>query len=140
MIQLLFARLTTGKNAPLFQSLACLALCVLVSSIGYVAGAVGTNPLFPWIIFSAFLLFYAVYNSIISVNAKQILYYFQRSIFGFLLYILVGSTLSKVISGLGMSEAGSMRWLIVVFSISYLIFFVIMVLAKKIIEYAQRLN
>lgn len=93
---------------------------------------------FPWTIAASFLLFFAAGNSVMSLLSKNADQYWTRSILSFVgLAVLAGGT-AYLFSSLGMSEAGSYKWIYIVLTIGYLVFMSIIGFMKKIVEFAQR--
>ena len=130
-------KITNGINAPIYQALMGIMIMCFICIMGALMQTESTDPLFSWIAFSTVLLLYALYNSIISIKSQRLGFYFQRSIFSYLGLLFLGSFIAKFFSNVPIEEAGSMKWLCIVFSFGYIVIFVIMVLTRKIMEYAQ---
>lgn len=96
------------------------------------------NPLFPWICVCAMMLFYALLNTVMSIPHKDLGNYWWKSIVGYVFLAGIGGLVAYGASGLSIDDAGSTRWLYVVFSIGYLVFISIIQLIKLIVSLAQK--
>jgi len=89
---------------------------------------------FSFSILMAFMLF----NAVFSIPYNNRIQYFRDSIFSFLAIAVIGGLLAHYVSGVSMDNAGSFRWLYIVFTFTYLVFISIVNLMRKIIEIAKR--
>lgn len=96
------------------------------------------RPEKPWVFASTFLLFYSIVNVVFSLSAEHTEKYWTQSIIGFVLTVGVLGVLAYLISGLGMNDAGSFKWIFIVVTISYLVFMSIARAMKSIVEFAQK--
>jgi len=86
-------------------------------------GMIGsTNPLFPWVCVLAMMLFYALLNTVMSIPHKDLGNYWWKSILGYVMLAGLGGLVAYAASGLNIDDAGSSRWLYVVFTFGYLVF------------------
>ena len=92
----------------------------------------------PWTMSAAALLFYALFNSVLSLSFKDQNYYWGRSIIAFMALMVIGGLTSYLISGQSIGEAKTFRWLYIVFTIGYLAFLSIVRLMRKVVQIAQR--
>ena len=111
---------------------------VLFAKFFHWAGIVEVGQRFPWLSAVAFLLFYAVFNSIFSLSSQNTTKYWARSVFSFIALAAANGISAYLLSSLTIDEAGSFRWLYVVVSFGYLVFLSIVNLIKKIVEFAER--
>ena len=111
---------------------------VLVSKLVHLTGWVDVGQRFPWVSAASFLLFFAVFNSIFSLSAKNAGQYWSRSMLSFAGLAIANGLIAWLFSSLSINEAGSYRWIYVVVTFGYLVFMSIMNLMKKIVEFAQR--
>ncbi|NRB64313.1 MAG: hypothetical protein HRU40_15020 [Saprospiraceae bacterium] len=126
---------------PIYQALLCLAGVVVVSLVALGVDAVGiieTPKRFPWMATAAFMLSFAMFNSIFALSTKNMLQYWSRSIYSFLGLALLASGFAWLLSSLPISEAGSYRWILIVVTIGYMVFLAMMTSMKRIVEFAQR--
>jgi len=129
----------TNLTNPLFQAISIIVLmtCFMVVSM-ITKGFVELNPTGPWEIMAAFILFYTLVNCVFSLQSKDIMIYFRNSIFCFLGILLIGGLISYGFSRVAIHEAGSIKWILMVFSIGYLVFLSIVNLMRYIVELAQK--
>ncbi len=96
------------------------------------------DPLFPWSIATAFLLLFAVFNSLMSLNADSFVQYWGRSIYSFLGLAFLNGAAAWLISGVPLNEAQSYRWIYIVVTFGFLVFLSMVNLIKKIVQFAER--
>lgn len=84
------------------------------------------------------LLVFMLFNSVFSIPFENRMVYFRDSIFCFLGVAFLSGFLAQTFSSISMDEAGSFRWLYIVFTFTYLIFISIVNLMRKIMEIAKR--
>ncbi len=89
-----------------------------------------------WEISLTLLLFFALGNSVFFLNTKEKGKYWSYSITSFIVVAAASIGLSRLISGFGLSESGSIKWIYFIFSFSYLIFISIIGLMRRIVEIA----
>ena len=126
---------------PLLQGGIVLGISILImllSKIVNSTGLVEVSAGFYWQITATFMLFYAVFNSIFSLSAKDINRYWGRSMLSFAGLALVSALMAYLLSGQTISEAGSYRWIFVVLGVGYLVFLSIMNFMKTIVSYAEK--
>lgn len=125
---------------PYKQLIVCLGLLVIIMSIIKACFSFdgGRSAAVFWEVAFAILMGYALFNSIFSLAYKERGSYFRDSIFSFLAIGAAGGLMAYWYSGLGIDEAGSFRWLYVVFGFSYLVFISIVNLMRKIIEIVKK--
>ena len=111
---------------------------VLCAKFVHWAGIIEVGQRFPWLSAAAFLLFFALFNSIFSLASKDAGKYWSRSIFSFMGLALANGFLAYLFSSLTIGEAGSYRWIYVVVTFGYLVFLSIVGFIKRIVEFAQR--
>lgn len=116
-----------------------LSLFMLLSSkLVNLTGIVTVSDRFPWTTAATFILFFAIFNSVFSLTATDTRKYWGRSMYAFLGVVLVSGGLAYLFSSISLNDAGSYRWIFFVLSFGYLVFISIMVMARKIVEFAQR--
>jgi hypothetical protein len=91
-----------------------------------------------WILLTACILFYALCSSVLSLWAMNPNKYWRDAIFSFVGLMVVSGFTATLVSGQGIDEAGSFRWLFVVLSIGYLVFLTIVRLMRRIVDIAIR--
>jgi len=92
----------------------------------------------PWLISASFTLFYVIFNSVFSLGSDNQVKYYSQSITSYLALAFLGGGLAYLMSGISMDEAGSYRWLYIVFTIGYIIFLAIVSTMKRLVRIAQK--
>jgi len=113
-------------------------LFILVAKLVKLTGLIYVPDRFPWITAASFLLLFAVFNSVFSLSARNVLQYWGRSIYSYLGLAFASGLAAYLFSALSIDEAGSYRWIYVVLTIGYLIFLGMMAFMRQIVEFAQR--
>ena len=126
---------------PLHQALGIFALGVVVTLLAKVVNALGILEVgnrFPWMSAAAFLLVFALFNSISSLSAKDLNRYWTRSMLAYAGLAIVSALTAYALSSLSINEAGSYRWIFIVLTFGYLVFLSIIGLMKFIVEFAEK--
>ena len=126
---------------PLMQAALVLGLGLIVMIGGKLFGMtniLSVSELFPWMTASAFLLFFAMFNSIFSLSSKDHNQYFGRSIMAYAGLVVGSGLLAYLFSSISIHEAGSYKWIIMILTFGYLVFLSMMGFIKKIVEYAEK--
>jgi drug/metabolite transporter (DMT)-like permease len=110
----------------------------LLSKIVKATGLIEVSQTFPWMSAAAFMLFFAMFNSIFSLSSKNMMQYWGRSIYSFLGLAAASGLMAYLFSSLSINEAGSYRWIYFVLTIGYLVFLSMMATLKRIVEFAQK--
>lgn len=126
------------KIHPIKQAIAIGALVVFFLLIAKVVQSDNPDGTVFWEIGASGLLFYALINSVLSIGYENQNYYWLYSIIGFAGLMVICGGLSFMFSGTNIDEAGSFRWIFLVFTMGYLILLSIVRTMKKIITIAQR--
>ena len=130
----------TFKNISPYHQAAVAVGLGLLSMLGCLIfnQSLSLEPQKPWVFAITFLLFYVVTNVVFSLNASNAEKYWTQSVFSFLLALVALGGLAYLVSGLGINEAGSFKWLFTVVTISYIVFMSIVRAMKSIVEFAQK--
>lgn len=130
-----------SKIDPLYQAAGSLAAVFVFILIGTAVGA-GTEDLvssrWPWLCAASFLLFFALFNAIMSATSKDLVKYWGRSIYAFLALAVGSGLLAWGFSGLSIGQAGSYKWIFFVITFGYLVFLSMIAFMKQIVEFAQK--
>lgn len=130
-----------SKFTPYKQGGVIIGLILLFDLLS-MAGGVGPESFFKpniyWINTIAFLLVYSIFNSILSLISADQNKYWGQSIATFIGVAVVGGILAYLFSGLTIDEAGSFRWLYMVFAMGYIIFLALVRTIRKIVQIAQK--
>lgn len=111
---------------------------IIISKFINAIGLLSVSAKFPWMAATAFMLLFAVFNSVYSLTAKSIIKYWGRSIYSFMGLAVVAGFAAYLFSSMTISEAGSYRWIYVVVTFGYLVFLSLMAFLRKIVEFAQK--
>jgi cation transporter-like permease len=128
------------KISPFLQVGVVLAIIVIFNlfAIGFKSIDLFTDPGNPWLITTSFVLFYALVNSVLSIASDNQNRYWLHSIISYVILLVVGCLIAYLFSGLSIDEAGSYRWILLIFSISYTLFLAIVRTMKRIVKIAQK--
>ena len=127
------------KN-PIRQSIFIL-LFVFASNviISIIASAgVDFEQRLPWTIACTFILFFAIFNSLISLMSDNMDRYWTRSILSYVALAGLSGLMAWAFSSMSINEAGSYRWIYIVLTFGYLLFLSMVGFMRKIVEFAQR--
>ncbi len=91
------------------------------------------NSLDYWLISNALVFFYSLFNSLGYFASKNKETHFQRGIGAFALLALVVSLCSWLFSGVALTDAKSHSWILLVLTISYLVFISIVTLVQRVV-------
>ena len=128
---------------PLLQAGATLAAVLVFDIIGTLAlsGDDGTGVIggkWAWLTAASFLLFFALFNAIMSASAPNLMKYWGRSIYAFLGVAVGSGLLAWGFSGMPIGEAGSYKWIFFVVTFGYLVFLSMIAFMKRIVDFAQK--
>lgn len=129
------------KLDPLRQALAFFGISVAFMLLVLLLDQTGwyeADRLFPWSVATAFLLLYAVFNSLMSLNADSFLKYWGRSMYGFMGLAFANGMAAWLLSGVPLGQAQSYRWIYIVVTIGFLVFLSMVNLMKKIVQFAEK--
>jgi hypothetical protein len=130
------ANLTPPKQALLVFTLG------LVLMLGGVVldktGLFGMERLYPWSIATGFMLLFALFNSISSIQAKSFAKYWGISMYSYLgLGVCLGLA-AWFLSGVPLGEAESYKVIYIVVTFGFLVFLSMVNLMKAIVNFAER--
>lgn len=126
---------------PVVQAAGIFALGITVTLVAKLINNLGILEIgnrFPWMCAAAFLLFFALINSLSSLSAKDLNKYWSRSMLSFAGLAIASGLAAYGLSALSINEAGSYRWIFIVLTFGYLIFLSIIGLMKTIVEFAEK--
>lgn len=127
-------------DRPPAQAAATFAAALLIMVAGWAVGAAGwmeTDPLFAWSIGSAFMLFFALMNSLMSLRAPNFAKYWGASMYSYIGLAIATSMTAWGISGIPIREAGSYRWIYIVVTFGFLVFLSMVNFMKIIVRFAE---
>lgn len=128
-------------NRPPFQALAVFVTALVFMAIGWllkVGGIMTDDPLFAWSIGAAFMLLFAMANSLGSIRADSFGKYWGASVYSYIGLAIGTGLAARSFSGIPVSEAGSYRWIYFVVTIGFLVFLSLVNIIKRIVKFAER--
>lgn len=126
---------------PIHQALLCFGAVLVFTILGklvQLTHLIDISNRFPWMTAASFMLFFAMFNSVFSLSAKNMSKYWGRSIYSFMGLTLASGLTAYLFSSLSINEAGSYRWIFFVLTLGYLVFLSIMTFIRRIVEFAQK--
>ncbi|MBB4077828.1 MFS family permease [Lewinella aquimaris] len=126
---------------PVLQAGVILGIVLVVDVFSLIisgTNTVGVSNRFPWLCAASFMLFFALFNAVLSASAPNTARYWGRSLYSFMGLALGAGLLAWAFSGLTISEAGSYRWIYLVVTVGYLVFLGMISLIKNVVNFAQR--
>ena len=126
---------------PPVQAVTIFAVSFLLMLIGWVSTAMGwfsVDKLYAWSIASAFLLVFALANSLLSLSAGSFFKYWGSSMYSYIGLALFSNLAAKMFSGIPIGEAGSYRWIFIVVTVGFVVFLSMVNFMKRIVNFAER--
>ena len=111
--------------------------CMVLSKLAALAG-LDMETTFPWLLAATFIMFFAMFNSVISLSCDDMEIYYRKSMLSFAVLVAGSGLVAWVLSGISLNEAGSYRWIFIVLAAVYIVFLSMMGFMKKIVEFAQK--
>lgn len=128
-------------DRPHYQAIAVFGGALLLMLAGWALSAIGMvnhDPLFAWSIGGAFMLFYAILNSLMSLRTASFPKYWAASMYSYLGLTIATSLSAWAFSGIPLNEAGSYRWIYIVVTFGFLVFLSMVNFIKIIVRYAEK--
>lgn len=110
----------------------------LIGKVCQSTGIMTIDEMTPWTISVAGSLFFAVFNSVFSLSSKDINVYWSKSTISYIILTLGGGLMAWGFSGISINGAGSYKWILIVVTISYLVFMSIIGFMRVIVAFAQK--
>lgn len=126
---------------PIIQAIGIYLGVLVMIAGGALVKSTGLMPVserFPWMCAAAFMLFFAMFNSVFALSSPNINKYWGKSIYSFLGLAALAGLTAWVTSSLSINEAGSFRWIYIVVTIGYMIFLSMVTMMRTIVDFAQR--
>lgn len=126
---------------PLLQAGGILVMVLVVDVFSVIVSGtntVGVSSRFPWLCAASFMLFFALFNAVLSASAPNTAKYWGRSLYSFMGLALGAGLLAWAFSGLTIREAGSYQWIYLVVTVGYLVFLGMISMIKNVVNFAQR--
>ncbi len=116
-----------------------LAGALLFMILGKLTNAMGVTQLserFPYVSAGSFLLLFAVYNAVFSLNSEDLNKYWFKSMAAYALLVAGSAALAFAISGLWMP--GTFGWIFSILTFGYLTFLSIMGMVKRVFTIVKK--
>ena len=126
---------------PLLQAAIVLGLVFLIVAGGKLVTLTGIyefDQLFPWTTATAFMLFFAMFNAVLSLSSDDSNKYWGRSMMGFIGLALFSGLLAYLFSSVPIGEARSYKWIYFVLTFGYLVFLSMVSFMRKVVEFAEK--
>ena len=126
---------------PVLQAAVILGIVFIVDVFSVIVSStntVGVSNRFPWLCAASFMLFFALFNAVLSASTPNTAKYWGRSLYSFMGLALGAGLLAWAFSGLTIGEAGSYRWIYLVVTVGYLVFLGMISMIKNVVNFAQR--
>lgn len=128
-------------NHPLNQAILVFGVALVLLIGNWLVNLIAPSTidrLFPWSIATAFMLFFALMNSLLSLRADSFAKYWQASMYSYMALALGTGLIAWGFSGIPIGEAGSYKWIYLVVSFGFLVFLSMINFVKIIVKYAER--
>jgi hypothetical protein len=125
---------------PLFQAAVVLILSIVSMLVLFViklSNLMSVESRTYWIIAGASILFYGLFNSVISLSATDMNQYWFRATSSYVVLMVGASTAAYFFSNMTITEAGTFKWIFMVLTFGYLLFLSMMRFMRKIVQVAQ---
>lgn len=96
------------------------------------------DPLYPWTIATAFMLFFALFNSLSSLQSNSFSKYWGASMYSYLALGVASGLAAWLLSGIPLNEAQSYKFIYIVITFGFLVFLSMVNLMRKIVNFAER--
>lgn len=91
-----------------------------------------------WIVGTAMILCFIILNTIVALRVEPIIPYWSKSVTIYIGLLVFVYAWSYLLSGKSIDEAGSFRWLWLVLTLVYMVFFAIARSMKRIVDFALK--
>ena len=130
------------KVDPVVQAGVTLVAVLVVDIFGTLISAAnapeGAGTRFGWLTAASFMLFFALFNAVLSAASDNMMKYWGRSIYSFMGLALGAGLLAWAFTGLTINEAGSYKWIYLVVTVGYLVFLSMIAIIKNVVTFAQK--
>lgn len=134
--QSLFAKQVHPWMQALFAFAGMLVFSLLGNAFDF--GNEQLSQQFPWIISAAFMLVFALFNSILWISANSMSKYLSQSIICYVGLAVAAGFLAYAITGLAPNEAGSIKAIFLILTIGYIVFLAIMGTIRQLVGFFNR--
>lgn len=126
--------------SPYIQSAVVLAIslvCMIMAKLVELAG-IEMESTTAWLLAATFIMFFVIFNSVISLSSKNMEIYYRQSMLSFGGLVLISGLVAWLLTGVSLENAGYYKWIFIVLTVVYIVFMAIMGFMKFIVEFAQK--
>lgn len=126
--------------SPFYQSgfVVCLIIfAMFVLKILNVTHTADINASVYWVIGGAGLLFFGIFNSVISLQDGDMNVYWYKSFAAYGVLLAATWLSAQLLSGMNIDEAGTFKWIFFILTFAYLLFLSLMRAMRKVVNMAQ---
>ena len=135
------SRLEQLTANPIYQALFVVGLIIIFSLVDMFlphSDEVLESKSGTWIVATAMILFFVILNAIVALRIEPIMPYWGTSLITYVALLAFGYGWCFVLTGKHIDEVGNFRWLWLVLTLVYLVFFIIARTMKRIVDVALR--
>ena len=124
---------------PLYQAGVIAAMMIVLTGIDYLLPheeIVFNVDSGPWIVSTAMFFLFAILNTVVALMIEPILPYWTKSILCYFGLMAFAYLWCLLLTGKHIDDVGSFRWIWMVVTMVYLVFFVIARSMKRIVDFA----
>jgi len=126
---------------PVYQALVAYGGIIILSlmvKLGQLIGIVSPSFMTIWILTTAILLLFGIFNSLFCLAAPSIGHYWSRSIFSYAGLAIMSALTAWLFTSVSIGDAATFKWLFLVVTVGYLVFLSVVGFIRIIIEIARR--
>jgi len=125
---------------PYKQAAFGIGLCLILMFFGAIMNSSGAGmpERFAYMAAGATIMMFSIFNSILSVSAKNSMEYWGQSMTSYFALLVICTLIAWGVSGETIWEAGSFAWIFQVVTIGYLVFISLMNVMKNIVNFAMK--
>jgi hypothetical protein len=137
----MFKLIEQNVTKPIVQAGLIFSLGIFMMGVAWLLTVTNVflqDPLFPWSISSAFLLLFALFNSLLSLRADNFAKYWGSSVYSYMALALGSGLAAWLFSGIDLRDAGTYRWIYLVVTFGFLVFLSMVNFMKRIVNFAEK--
>ncbi len=126
---------------PFYQSVFVIVLVVLAMVVLKLLNSTHVTDIHTsvyWVVGGAGLLFFGIFNSVISLKEGDMNVYWYQSFGAYAALLLLTCIAALFLSGVSIDEAGSFKWIFSILTFAYLLFLSLMRAMRKVVSLAQK--